>query len=358
MSRRIEFIDGLRALAAASVVVQHVFESTAANDVFKVLSPGLFGVVLFFFISGFIIPYSVGDKLDLDKFAVGRIFRIFPAYLVVFGASLIVALWGGPGYEMVSSHVQNGFWLLANALTIADYTGQPALLGVAWTLPMEYAWYGIFAVLFALFGNRFGIKLSLALCSVLLVMSIVAVHLGVRIPLGRLSLVTAASIGYLAYLWKVGEISQRVLVVSALACALITGAAFVIFYSAMPHPNVALSNMLVSWGTAFLLFGTVLIFPRLSESRVLVNPVAAFLGKISYSLYLVHGLIFALLFSVGISFGIEVLLGAVLCILVSYGLYKFVERPGMAAGRKVSQAMQLRGLKLLSRLDPRTARVD
>jgi hypothetical protein len=70
VGRRLLFLDGLRAIAAVSVLIQHMFERTVLNEGFKIVLPGLFGVVLFFFISGFIIPYSVGSTFNPDKFAI------------------------------------------------------------------------------------------------------------------------------------------------------------------------------------------------------------------------------------------------------------------------------------------------
>ena len=68
---RIAYIDGLRGIAALAVVARHSSEvivtarpaddhvATAAGFLFsETINFGRFGVVLFFMISGFVIPFS------------------------------------------------------------------------------------------------------------------------------------------------------------------------------------------------------------------------------------------------------------------------------------------------------------
>src|SRR5262245_58898776 len=128
--QRLDFIDGLRCTAAASVLVQHIFEHTSAVVVFHYFAAGIFGVVLFFFVSGFIIPHSLRKGFDPNIFVINRLFRILPAYLVVLG---ILLLLGTLGIQPSSVQVQTlgSAALLANVLLVPEYVGAPQLLGVA-----------------------------------------------------------------------------------------------------------------------------------------------------------------------------------------------------------------------------------
>ena len=78
-------IDGLRAVAVASVVVYHAFP--------KALPGGFVGVDLFFVISGFLImtiilqSQAAGDFSYRDFYA-RRVRRIFPALMLVLAATL------------------------------------------------------------------------------------------------------------------------------------------------------------------------------------------------------------------------------------------------------------------------------
>jgi peptidoglycan/LPS O-acetylase OafA/YrhL len=79
-------IDGLRALAILSVVGFHAFPRTIRG--------GFTGVDLFFVISGFLITGLILEELEHGRFSFMRFYarrfrRIFPALIVVLGASLL-----------------------------------------------------------------------------------------------------------------------------------------------------------------------------------------------------------------------------------------------------------------------------
>jgi len=129
----------LRALAAIAVVFSH-----AMLGLQMPVSLGVFGVDIFFVISGFIISYIV--SVDASQFELKRIIRIVPFYwtatLAVF---LVSSFW--------PSLVQQRFagWLtLATSLFFiphdrADGSTYPILL-LGWTLNYEMYFYGIVAV--------------------------------------------------------------------------------------------------------------------------------------------------------------------------------------------------------------------
>jgi len=82
------FIDGLRAIAILAVVAYHIG--------FKQVPGGFVGVDIFFVISGYLICTHMISLLSNGTFSFGefwarRALRIFPAYLLVIGVSLIAA---------------------------------------------------------------------------------------------------------------------------------------------------------------------------------------------------------------------------------------------------------------------------
>jgi peptidoglycan/LPS O-acetylase OafA/YrhL len=71
--RRYANIDGLRAIAAVGVMIEHLFGdllrqtapaagpmNAVGNALVHSVSLGRFGVALFFLISGFVVPFSIG----------------------------------------------------------------------------------------------------------------------------------------------------------------------------------------------------------------------------------------------------------------------------------------------------------
>ena len=91
-SARLAYIDSARAIAASLVVWAHSAEVFAKlgpeisnrwmDEVAGRLDVGRMGVVVFFAISGFVIPSSLGPREAgaTRRFLVRRVFRLFPAY--------------------------------------------------------------------------------------------------------------------------------------------------------------------------------------------------------------------------------------------------------------------------------------
>jgi peptidoglycan/LPS O-acetylase OafA/YrhL len=92
--------DGIRLIAAVSVVFSHAFliaEGTEENEPLShLLGPGnivgLYGVFTFFIISGFLLTRSLAANPDLIRFSINRVLRIYPGF--VFCTVLTALLFG------------------------------------------------------------------------------------------------------------------------------------------------------------------------------------------------------------------------------------------------------------------------
>ena len=96
-NNRLGFVESLRLLAAIVVVAQHLAE--AYPDVGPLLAlrhagPGLVGVLLFFLISGYVVPMSLKGPFAPLPFLLRRVFRIYPLLLVAFALCLVVGAGG------------------------------------------------------------------------------------------------------------------------------------------------------------------------------------------------------------------------------------------------------------------------
>jgi peptidoglycan/LPS O-acetylase OafA/YrhL len=79
-------------------------------------------------------------------------------------------------------------------------------------------------------------------------------------------------------------------------------------------------------------------------ARYLQKPPLAFLGKISYSLYLLHVIVLlSVIHFAGVRFGatVSLILTAVLIVPVSYMSYVFLERPGIRLGRLLARRISV-----------------
>lgn len=115
-------LNGLRALAALSVLWAHTFQDTFGNWGIKGLHLPLFadGVTLFFVISGFLITFLLlneWDKtrtIDIPKFYMRRILRIWPIYYGYLLISLLVLWIVGQKADMLNQQLWYYLFFAAN----------------------------------------------------------------------------------------------------------------------------------------------------------------------------------------------------------------------------------------------------
>jgi hypothetical protein len=146
-SQRLEGLDVLRGLAAASVMIYH-YTAWYSWDMGGHPPPGPalslpygnFGVDLFFMISGFVIMMTVERTATRSAFALSRFARLFPAFLACMA---ITALAGGAlhGFDTFPGLVR-----AAGNLTMAPALfGQVAIDGSYWSLAYELGFYALAA---------------------------------------------------------------------------------------------------------------------------------------------------------------------------------------------------------------------
>lgn len=179
---RFELLDGLRAIAALSVVALHA-------DVYTDYFPGwqgayvrqlASGVTIFFLLSGFLLyrPFVVArvtgrNRIRVRDYARRRLLRIVPAYWL---ALTILAIWPGlPG-----SVLSTDWWRYYGFLQ--DFRGDTLFngLGTAWSLGTEVSFY-LLLPLYAMLLDRSAARRSLR--------TLVGSEIAVLVVLSLLSLV-------------------------------------------------------------------------------------------------------------------------------------------------------------------------
>lgn len=97
---------------------------------------GITGVVLFFAISGFVIYGTLRGPREGTgrRFVITRFFRLFPAYWVSVLAGLVF-IWWWQSWPITVPLVA------ANATMVPDLFGQPPIMGLYWTLGTELVFY-------------------------------------------------------------------------------------------------------------------------------------------------------------------------------------------------------------------------
>ena len=138
-------IDGLRAVAVLSVVINHAF---------PLLLPGGFvGVDIFFVISGYLISTIVLDAIDEDRFSIADFYarrarRILPALIVVLVAVLAVGwfIQTAVQYAALARTAAAATLFVANMSLWQDasyfaWTSKSAVLLHLWSLSVEEQFY-------------------------------------------------------------------------------------------------------------------------------------------------------------------------------------------------------------------------
>jgi peptidoglycan/LPS O-acetylase OafA/YrhL len=143
---RIRSIDALRGLAATMVMLHHYlfsYEGRIGPHVDRVPSfaAGHFGVELFFILSGFVIAGTLGRTPSLGDYAVRRVARLYPAFLVCSGVTLGIFALGGPNPVGITPGAA-----LAGLTMLSSLIRVPPIDPSHWTLTYEVAFYALAAL--------------------------------------------------------------------------------------------------------------------------------------------------------------------------------------------------------------------
>ena len=158
-----DLLDGLRGVAALTVVCFHLFEAYASSHLDQRINHGYLAVDFFFILSGFVVGYAYDDrwtKMTVREFLTRRLVRLQP--MVVIGALIGAVMFytqGCPVWDvsavpvamLLVATLMNAFMIPATPGAEIRGVGEMyPLNGPAWSLFFEY----IGNVLYALFIRR------------------------------------------------------------------------------------------------------------------------------------------------------------------------------------------------------------
>jgi len=291
--RHFGFVDGLRGVAACLVLIEHALAPAgllSANNRFDLnwLNLGETGVVTFFFVSGFVIPLSLEKWNSISHFWLNRIFRIYPLYIAVYIAAGLLTEFSGLSLAQIPEN------FAIHLLFIQEALDTPNFIGVAWTLSLEAVWYIGFTLTFVLGWNRNNRLLTMLGCAGALAACLVSLTV-LRLPMGRVGLLLVCLLGLLCLRREYHQIPARTFRHAWIAIGLVILAGLAVGFWIRPGNSPLAPSficVLISWSLAFAIF--LAAFMR-RNWFVTSNPVSRYLGKISYSIYLVHGMVISLL---------------------------------------------------------------
>lgn len=160
-NKKIIVVEALRGLAALGVAWFHLTNTYGPGLVRASGAFGWAGVDIFFVISGFVIPYSIGARehgyriYDFPRFLLRRIIRLDPPYIA--SIALVIVLWHVsalmPGFRGQPPTIEPA-QILAHLLYLIPLTDFHWLQPVYWSLAYEFAFYIFIGLTFNLVEAR------------------------------------------------------------------------------------------------------------------------------------------------------------------------------------------------------------
>lgn len=344
-------IDGLRFIAIMAVVAVHIAGywlvragrsypamSPIDSELHKVLQLGLYGVHLFFVISGFVLAmpfckhvFLGGKPVDLSQYFWRRVTRLEPPYvLTMLVYFLFMPFFGKGSWGELWPH------LLASLAYVHNIVyGEGSLINnVAWSLEVEIQFYLLVPLITWLLLLRQSVR-RLALIMLILFFSLHSMWLPGHWPKSILQYAQYFLMGVIlcdlwTTTWKKANRSSLADIPGLVAWPL--------FIAVNVHRPGPFADLLNPWLMAALFFSAL---RGLLHGRILSCAALTIIGGMCYSIYLLHGRVLAFVIH-GVlaravhlgSFAMDYCAVAAICIpavvAVSAVFFVLVERPCMA----------------------------
>ena len=163
-SHNVRPMEGLRGFAVFLVFLVHyvtlvepwVARDSATQAVATALhTMGNTGVDLFFVLSGYLIYGSlIARPQPFGRYMARRVERIYPAFLAVFGLYVVLSFMFPAESKLPAPHGAAAVYLLQNLLLLPGLFPIEPLIAVAWSLSYEMFYYLVVPLLIGMLGLR------------------------------------------------------------------------------------------------------------------------------------------------------------------------------------------------------------
>ena len=289
---RYEGIDGLKAYAIIGIALMHVLangEYRMGGFVFERFIPSFTNLVfLFMMVSGFgmccgYYQKIIDQKISVEDFYKKRYIKIWPYFALLCALDFMMS----PSKESV-------FEVFAN-LTLCQGllpNAKISVIGVSWTLAVIFVFYMLFPFFCFLIGNK---KRAWSVAVVALVFNWLCSN---YFNAGRTNIVYDAIYfvaGGLVFLYRkeLAEFASKYKVIAGAILLIATVVYFAVGGNALTMLFFCVAALVYTLGCRT--GGGDWSIPSDAIGGVLVNPVAKFLGGISFEIYLCHMVIYRVL---------------------------------------------------------------
>lgn len=347
-TNRFELIDGLRGVAAMMVVVYHFQPENVPQSVQMFLEQGRLGVDVFFVLSGFVIAHSVRHGIYsfgfLARFGLRRSIRLDPPLWVSILLQVALIRLGMELFPDLDREMPTGITLIANATYTMRFFGLDDAIGVLWSLTYEVQFYLVLVGALVLLQPQSQAgpgRMAISIGFLLALVYSVLVWVGL-LPLLVVGLFVDRwfqfALGVAVWLYSTHHLNR-------VGLALLGG--IVLFGAILADSPYRIGVMLMS----VLTMSLIAYAAGSNRMQWLSGMVPQFLGRISYSLYLLHIPIggraiqvLRRLVDTSNSAALEVLcslLGVAVSVLAAWVMYRLLEAPSTALARRVSLPSRL-----------------
>jgi peptidoglycan/LPS O-acetylase OafA/YrhL len=301
-SRRNDLIDAFRGISILMVVVFHYSIPIGAKPE-QIFHLGALGVQVFFVISGLVITMTALKCKDALHFAVCRIGRIYPTFFVVATITYLIF----SVHDPIGRNLKPIDYLLSLTF-LTERLGHKFVDGAYWSLLVEAQFYAVVALSIALLRKRFWMGVL-----VILVFGVLVRPYNKAIAVALFSGFSSFFLIGMAAWYSVAEKDKRA------GAALGVGAVTAFIFSNDPG---------LSWPALIPITVLCVLFAaRVNASFAGL----AWIGRISFPLYLIHGMLGWVVIADLRAFGAPPLLAvavtAVVAIAVAAAAHRWLEEP-------------------------------
>jgi peptidoglycan/LPS O-acetylase OafA/YrhL len=355
------FVDSLRGFAILGVMMVHASQQTQITSLPERVKSfgrmGQYGVQLFFVVSCFTLLWSLQNRMKRDRkplhaFYVRRIFRIGPLFWL---GTLIYVLFPLPGQEFWAPRGVGAGQVLATLTFLHGWypSSINSVVPGGWSIAAEFTFYLFTPLMFRWIRSlEAAIWLSLGTAFFWnLISDVLLSHLATHFP-GSWAVLLSEFVYYSFpsqfAVFCLGQVLYFLIIRRAgdtkvSATCLVCVAAFVILDDAQIHVRCAIGFVLLAYALAK------------QPLRLLVNPITRFIGTVSFSAYIWHFWVLAIIGPIVASLlahithsskviglvqfiGIYLALVPITLVAASVSYYA-VELPGQHLGKKIIQLL-------------------
>lgn len=354
------FIDALRGVAILMVIITHVSPATpnVSDLITSLCSYGRMGVQLFFVLSAFTLCLTYAGRMNepysVSKFYIRRCLRIAPMYYlgILFYSGLLIF---ERGFESANYAKIIWHFSLLHGLNMGAFND---VVPGGWSIGVEFLFYLIFPFIFKMVHGSLramSIALVISIFLSLVLYSYLVFYAGVNVhaySLGYWNFINQAPVFIVGFLLYFNFFNAKKEHSTIVLCLLFFGATIVSLVLYLLKPLFA--TVFIPVASAISFYALACLFSRYG---FLAHRVLREIGKVSFSMYLIHFFVMDIVIGFGFNVlapNVQLLVNYCVVTLMTYCIaritYTYIEAVGVAAAKRITKRY-LTGTQTLSKVE-------